>query len=47
MLWLYRHKKEIADKYCERGAEWGVGDCSLMGMNQEQKDEFMRVLKGK
>lgn len=41
------HKKEIADKYCERGAEWGVGDCSLMGMNQEQKEEFMRVLKGK
>lgn len=41
------HKKEIADKYCERGAEWGVGDCSLMGMTQEQKENFMKVLKQK
>ncbi|KAG0565842.1 hypothetical protein KC19_7G017700 [Ceratodon purpureus] len=41
------HKKEIADKYCERGAEWGVGDCSLVGMTQAQKEEFMKVLRQK
>lgn len=47
IAFLCRHKKEIADKYCERGAEWGVGDCSLVGMTQEEKEAFMKVLKKK
>lgn len=43
-----KNKKEIADKYCERGAEWGVGDCSLVGMSQADRDAFFENLrKGK
>ncbi|CAM6122283.1 unnamed protein product [Calypogeia fissa] len=40
-----KHKKEIADKYCERGAEWGVGDCSLVGLPQADKDAFFENLR--
>eukprot|EP00249_Psilotum_nudum_P002369 c15366_g1_i1 orf=1-525(+) len=40
-----KHEQEIRDKYCERGAEWGVGDCSLEGMSREQKEIFRESLK--
>ncbi|XP_010936373.2 uncharacterized protein [Elaeis guineensis] len=40
-----RHRREIEDKYCLRGAEWGVGDCSTEGMTQEERDEFVGFLK--
>ncbi|KAG6552600.1 hypothetical protein Mapa_005800 [Marchantia paleacea] len=39
------HRKEIEDKYCERGAEWGVGDCSLNGLPQADKDAFLEALR--
>ncbi|KAM0936700.1 hypothetical protein DsansV1_C26g0191401 [Dioscorea sansibarensis] len=42
-----RNKREIQDKYCIRGAEWGVGDCSTQGMTQEERDEFIAMLKKK
>lgn len=42
-----RNRREIQDKYCIRGAEWGVGDCSTQGMTQEEKDEFISMLKKK
>ncbi|CAN1313918.1 hypothetical protein LINPERPRIM_LOCUS29129 [Linum perenne] len=44
---LEKNKKEIQDKYCIRGAEWGVGDCSAEGMTPQQKDEFIAMLKQK
>nr|CAD1832370.1 unnamed protein product [Ananas comosus var. bracteatus] len=40
-----RNQKELQDKYCLRGAEWGVGDCSTEGMTQEERDEFVGMLK--
>ncbi|WOL01705.1 hypothetical protein Cni_G10422 [Canna indica] len=40
-----RNKREIQDKYCLRGAEWGVGDCSTEGMTQEERDDFVAMLK--
>ncbi|GAQ80061.1 hypothetical protein KFL_000450170 [Klebsormidium nitens] len=27
-----KNKKEILDKYCVRGSEWGVGDCAVKGL---------------
>ncbi|XP_077211469.1 uncharacterized protein LOC143846791 isoform X2 [Tasmannia lanceolata] len=42
-----RNRQEIQDKYCIRGAEWGVGDCSTQGMTQEEKDNFIAMLKQK
>jgi hypothetical protein len=39
------HKQEIQDKYCARGAEWGVGDCSLEGMTEAEKEAFRAALK--
>ncbi|KAI6685000.1 hypothetical protein NL676_030913 [Syzygium grande] len=30
-----KNKQEIQDKYCIRGAEWGVGDCSAEAMSPE------------
>ncbi|KAL2620377.1 hypothetical protein R1flu_000582 [Riccia fluitans] len=39
------HRKEIEDKYCERGAEWGVGDCSLNGLPQADKEAFLEALR--
>lgn len=44
---LFRNEKEIQDKYCLRGAEWGVGDCSTTGMTDEEKDKFITMLKEK
>lgn len=40
-----RNRQEIQDKYCLRGAEWGVGDCSTQGMTDEEKDNFIAMLK--
>lgn len=42
---LLRNSKEIQDKYCIRGAEWGVGDCSAEGMTPDDRDKFIAMLK--
>lgn len=42
-----RNKQEIQDKYCIRGAEWGVGDCSAEGMSPEEREKFISMLKQK
>ncbi|PIA39493.1 hypothetical protein AQUCO_02600145v1 [Aquilegia coerulea] len=42
-----KNKKEIQDKYCLRGAEWGVGDCSTEGMTVTERDDFIAMLKKK
>ncbi|CBI27254.3 hypothetical protein VitviT2T_000069 [Vitis vinifera] len=42
-----KNRKEIQDKYCIRGAEWGVGDCSVEGMSPADKDNFIATLKQK
>ncbi|GKC13309.1 hypothetical protein Tco_1010091 [Tanacetum coccineum] len=41
------NKQAIQDKYCIRGAEWGVGDCSAEGMTPQDRDEFIAMLKKK
>ncbi|KAJ1687021.1 hypothetical protein LUZ63_018411 [Rhynchospora breviuscula] len=40
-----RNERLIQDKYCLRGAEWGVGDCSTQGMTQQERDDFVAMLK--
>ncbi|KAG9439733.1 hypothetical protein H6P81_019898 [Aristolochia fimbriata] len=40
-----RNKRAVQDKYCIRGAEWGVGDCSTAGMTEQEKEEFITMLK--
>ncbi|GAB2280223.1 hypothetical protein Dimus_014866 [Dionaea muscipula] len=42
-----KNKQEIQDKYCLRGAEWGVGDCSAEGMTPDERDNFIAMLKKK
>ncbi|KAI3720195.1 hypothetical protein L6452_21108 [Arctium lappa] len=42
-----KNRQAIQDKYCIRGAEWGVGDCSAEGMTPQEKDEFIAMLKKK
>ncbi|KAJ8547992.1 hypothetical protein K7X08_021228 [Anisodus acutangulus] len=42
-----KNEKSIQDKYCLRGAEWGVGDCSTAGMTPEERDSFIAMLKQK
>ncbi|XP_076922934.1 uncharacterized protein LOC143584891 [Bidens hawaiensis] len=42
-----KNRQSIQDKYCIRGAEWGVGDCSTEGMTQLERDEFITALKKK
>ncbi|GAB2214473.1 hypothetical protein Droror1_Dr00018822 [Drosera rotundifolia] len=42
-----KNKQEILDKYCLRGAEWGVGDCSAEGMTLDEKEKFIAMLKKK
>ncbi|XP_051122110.1 uncharacterized protein LOC127245326 [Andrographis paniculata] len=42
-----KNKQEIMDKYCLRGAEWGVGDCSTEGMSPDERDKFIAMLKQK
>lgn len=44
---IFRNKQEILDKYCLRGAEWGVGDCSAEGMTPDERDKFIAMLKVK
>lgn len=47
MVEISRNKQEIQDKYCIRGAEWGVGDCSVEAMSPEDKEKFIAMLKQK
>ncbi|KAI7751178.1 hypothetical protein M8C21_027790 [Ambrosia artemisiifolia] len=42
-----KNRQAIQDKYCIRGAEWGVGDCSAEGMTPQERDEFIMALKKK
>ncbi|XP_022734842.1 uncharacterized protein LOC111288285 [Durio zibethinus] len=42
-----KNKQELQDKYCIRGAEWGVGDCSVEAMSPEDKEKFIAMLKEK
>ncbi|MCD7456864.1 hypothetical protein HAX54_033347 [Datura stramonium] len=42
-----KNKRSIEDKYCLRGAEWGIGDCSTAGMTPEERDKFIAMLKQK
>lgn len=44
---IFRNRKEIQDKYCIRGAEWGVGDCSVEAMSPADRDNFIATLKQK
>lgn len=44
---IFRNRKETQDKYCIRGAEWGVGDCSAEAMSPEDKEKFISELKEK
>ncbi|CAJ2648080.1 unnamed protein product [Trifolium pratense] len=40
-----KNSKEIENKYCLRGAEWGVGDCSAEGMSPDEREKFIAMLK--
>ncbi|XP_062162148.1 uncharacterized protein LOC133869202 [Alnus glutinosa] len=42
-----KNRRETQDKYCIRGAEWGVGDCSAEGMSPEDREKFILMLKQK
>ncbi|KAE9595645.1 hypothetical protein Lal_00030437 [Lupinus albus] len=42
-----KNRQAIENKYCIRGAEWGVGDCSAEGMSPEEKEKFIAMLKEK
>ncbi|XVE85781.1 hypothetical protein DITRI_Ditri17bG0118600 [Diplodiscus trichospermus] len=42
-----KNKQELQDKYCIRGAEWGVGGCSVEAMWPEEKENFIAMLKQK
>ncbi|KAI4314105.1 hypothetical protein L6164_027042 [Bauhinia variegata] len=42
-----KNRREIENKYCIRGAEWGVGVCSTEGMSLEERDKFIAMLKEK
>ncbi|TKY69614.1 hypothetical protein E2542_SST05892 [Spatholobus suberectus] len=42
-----KNRKEIENKYCIRGAEWGVGDCSAEGMSPAEREKFIAMLKQK
>ncbi|KAK7309952.1 hypothetical protein RJT34_07109 [Clitoria ternatea] len=44
---LVENWKEIENKYCIRGAEWGGGDCSTEGMSPEEREKFLATLKQK
>lgn len=41
----FRNRLEIENKYCLRGAEWGVGYCSAEGMSAENREKFIEMLK--
>ncbi|TVU47968.1 hypothetical protein EJB05_07586 [Eragrostis curvula] len=40
-----KNERLIQDKYCLRGAEWGVGDCSTEGMTDQEREDFISELK--
>ncbi|XP_015894971.2 uncharacterized protein LOC107428887 [Ziziphus jujuba] len=42
-----KNRQQIEDKYCVRGAEWGVGDCSAEAMSPDDRDKFISMLKKK
>ncbi|VFQ95276.1 unnamed protein product [Cuscuta campestris] len=42
-----KNRRAIQDKYCIRGAEWGIGDCSTAGMSPEDRENFISALKQK
>ncbi|CAK9142390.1 unnamed protein product [Ilex paraguariensis] len=42
-----KNRQEILDKYCIRGAEWGIGDCSAEGMSLDEREKFIAMLKQK
>ncbi|XP_059448030.1 uncharacterized protein LOC132179342 [Corylus avellana] len=42
-----KNRQETQDKYCLRGAEWGVGDCSAEGMSPMDREKFILMLKQK
>ncbi|CAL4938195.1 unnamed protein product [Urochloa decumbens] len=42
-----KNERMIQDKYCLRGAEWGVGDCSTEGMSDQEREDFISELKKK
>uniref|UniRef100_A0ACD5TV24 Uncharacterized protein n=1 Tax=Avena sativa TaxID=4498 RepID=A0ACD5TV24_AVESA len=42
-----KNERAIQDKYCLRGAEWGVGDCSTVGMTDQERDDFISELRKK
>lgn len=44
---IFRNQQEIQDKYCVRGAEWGVGDCSVEAMSPKDRENFISSLKQK
>lgn len=43
----FRNRQQIEDKYCIRGAEWGIGDCSAEGMSPADRENFIAALKQK
>lgn len=45
--YTFRNRQATLDKYCLRGAEWGVGDCSADGMSLEDREKFISMLKKK
>lgn len=42
-----KNRRAIQDKYCIRGAQWGIGDCSTAGMSPEDRENFISALKQK
>ncbi|CAI5942392.1 unnamed protein product [Closterium sp. NIES-64] len=41
-----KNRQEIENKYCLRGAEWGVGDCALGDdATAEEKQDYLEALR--
>ncbi|GJP66294.1 hypothetical protein CLOP_g23202 [Closterium sp. NIES-67] len=41
-----KNRQEIEDKYCLRGAEWGVGDCAVgEEMSADEKKDYLEALR--
>ncbi|CAI5463442.1 unnamed protein product [Closterium sp. Yama58-4] len=41
-----KNRQEIENKYCLRGAEWGVGDCALGDdISAEEKKDYLEALR--
>lgn len=47
IIFFFRNQQLIQDKYCLRGAEWGIGDCSTQGMTEQERNDFVTMLKKK